>query len=1019
MNTSKILSSLEQPLGKEWRPLPFWFWNGDLSESGIREQLIEMKAQGIGGVMISPRQGMNVPYLSEAYFSLFRYAAVTARELDLSVWIYDEFPYPSGISGGEVLMRHPELRQTRLEHKSLESGGGKILWSLGRGVVLDIKAVPVVEGKEQWNKALDLRKQVGILPVTEVFQEDSGLTVYNLKRYFTHDPEMCLQTDLPEGVWHLTACIQTEIQDFKYYNGYIDPCDARTAAAFIETTHERYKDAVGDLFGSVIQGVFTDETGLLGDFPWTRLAPEAYRAAYGEDLCPRLCEIFSNDSENAPCLREKLYRVIHHMLQENYHHPLSEWCREHHLLYIAEVPGMRMSTQIYSDVTGGDFNHEKIGVPLDEIHDLHTANYRHNPTAISSLARQLGHGRALVESFHSIGWSMTLQDAKWGLDYITACGINWFNFHAFFYSTEGLRKYDAPPSQFCQNPYWKHYRLFSDFVARNSFISNHTEADVRIAILEPTTSLWRKRTNPFDDYVYAGNSPAEEARHEAIRNCWFRTRRALFHGQISFDHLDPEMLARASIREGRILIGKADYRLLIITESDVLEPETCQALLTFTKNGGSLISVGNAPDRLSDGTALPVELPFIARLSDQDEKALHEIARRYAEVPLCFIPEESASKSCISHLRLSDENEPWLFVANQEENVVEGKLLLSAPWHALWKISADGGRTALSMGPDGSVSLRLEAYESAWFAAVQHTLPEAMPLDRVELPLDGEWPCRLHDKNCLRLSFCDYSTDEKNWFRSDVKPFLHLVEKAGDLSGQAWKTSDYFGLPKRMQLRFPQNLHIRMRFEAADIPADLALSFEGKGILGETNILMNGHLLNDWQKTVSAGNTLFHCRISGYAQTGLNTLDLRITVHHEWEGLIDALFLEGSFSVERSGECPRIRKLEEKAVFNPETPSWAPHYTGEIEWKYQFNSTKNPSPVVLVPRGASRLANCISLSLNGTCLGARAFSPYGWIVPEKLLRDGMNEVTLVISNTLVHRYEGRSFDYQQHALVSR
>ena len=51
------------------------------------------------------------------------------------------------------------------------------------------------------------------------------------------------------------------------------------------------------------------------------------------------------------------------------------------------------------------------GLPLDMIHDLHTTTTA-TTTAIASLARQLGRRRALVESFHSIGWTMTLQDAN-------------------------------------------------------------------------------------------------------------------------------------------------------------------------------------------------------------------------------------------------------------------------------------------------------------------------------------------------------------------------------------------------------------------------------------------------------------------------------------------------------------------------------------------------------------------------------------------------------------------------------
>ena len=280
MNNIDIQKALISP-NADFRPLPFWFWNGELTVEEIDRQLAEMSAQGIGCVFISPRQGMSVPYLSKEYFELFRHAALTAHRMGMSTWIYDEFPYPSGISGGEVLMREPSLRQTTLEHVRAQETQGRVELSLGRGVVLDARAVPLEGDRADWTRALDLRPYIGIFPCETVFQEDSGLTSYNTKRYFTHAPEMRLSVTLPEGEWRVSACIQREIEDFKYYGGFIDPCDPNAAKVFLQTTHERYAAEMGDLFGTVIKGFFTDETGLLGRTV-SRHLPVVYRKRFSE-----------------------------------------------------------------------------------------------------------------------------------------------------------------------------------------------------------------------------------------------------------------------------------------------------------------------------------------------------------------------------------------------------------------------------------------------------------------------------------------------------------------------------------------------------------------------------------------------------------------------------------------------------------------------------------------------------------------------------------------------------------------
>lgn len=76
----------------------------------------------------------------------------------------------------------------------------------------------------------------------------------------------------------------------------------------------------------------------------------------------------------------------------------------------------------------------------------------------------------MIECFHSVGWSMTLQDAKWMIDRMAALGTNFYNFHAFFYTIGGLAKHDAPPSQFVQNPYWPYFRELGDYVGRISYL---------------------------------------------------------------------------------------------------------------------------------------------------------------------------------------------------------------------------------------------------------------------------------------------------------------------------------------------------------------------------------------------------------------------------------------------------------------------------------------------------------------------------------------------------------------------
>lgn len=108
----------------KYRIKPFWFWNGEMTKEEICLQIREMGEKGLGGMFICARQGMTVPYLSKEWFELIQFACREAKNQGLEAWLYDEYPYPSGMSGGEVLLEHPEAEHMRLCHKRLDVAGG-------------------------------------------------------------------------------------------------------------------------------------------------------------------------------------------------------------------------------------------------------------------------------------------------------------------------------------------------------------------------------------------------------------------------------------------------------------------------------------------------------------------------------------------------------------------------------------------------------------------------------------------------------------------------------------------------------------------------------------------------------------------------------------------------------------------------------------------------------------------------------------------------------------------------------
>ncbi|MGW9114090.1 hypothetical protein [Microbacterium sp. NPDC055683] len=93
-----------------------WAVNGALDVVELRRQLDDFAAAGLDGVVFHPRRYPDDPrYLGDDYLAIVSQVVRDARDRGLAFWIYDENGWPSGTVGGEMLRRHPALRQRWLD----------------------------------------------------------------------------------------------------------------------------------------------------------------------------------------------------------------------------------------------------------------------------------------------------------------------------------------------------------------------------------------------------------------------------------------------------------------------------------------------------------------------------------------------------------------------------------------------------------------------------------------------------------------------------------------------------------------------------------------------------------------------------------------------------------------------------------------------------------------------------------------------------------------------------------------
>ena len=558
---------------------PFWFWNGKMEDGEIARQVREMESQGIRGFFIHPRQGLSVPYLSEEWFRKVGIAVEEAKKHGLEVWLYDEYPYPSGVSGGQVLLDHPEFEAKSLKRLVMEECGPKSMEKvLPWGQVILAKAYPLHSDTNkkmdpvEWANPVDLAAFIGTGYRENIFQM-SGLTQYNRKRFFTGNPAKKLYWQAPEGRWHIEIILQTTVEHFKYFGKYIDTLNPNAIAYFIETTHEQYRKHFGPEFGKTIRGFFSDEvTAFPGSMPWSPTLPELFEKRNGYSLKDRLPALFERMGEDTDQVRYDYRSTVTDRFIQSYEIPIRDWCHNNHLLYAGEKPVMRSRQLKYFDIPGIDAGHQKVGsIPL-----IASPNYRANGKMAGSAAHFYKKPGALCECFHSIGWGMTLQDMKWVFDWLALQGICWFVPHAFFYTTDGLTKHDAPPSSFYQNPNWRYTGLLSDYAGKITEVITRSRREVPVLLLDPISSQWTAMGE-------------KRIVNKKLKEDFSALQRLLLSHHLDYYIIDPELLGQCTISDHCIQVNGEKFELLILPPMLNIEDDAYFKVKEYVENDGKLI----------------------------------------------------------------------------------------------------------------------------------------------------------------------------------------------------------------------------------------------------------------------------------------------------------------------------------------------------------------------------------------------------------------------------------------------
>lgn len=555
----------------EYRPMMFWVWNGEVTRERIDRDIAEMKDKGCGGFFIHPMgesfrlndfiEGQSPPYLSDEYFEVVQYTVERAAEEGLYAWLYDEGGWPSGSAQGHVVDGHPEL-------------AGKVL-----------SVVPGDEPKPEGTVAtVALREGLEPLVIS---------------------PESTRRPEPDASAVHIVA----------QRGGFaVDLMDPGAVARFIEVTHERYRECVGEHFGKTVPGMFTDESPVGGRVgtnrvPWTPRMLQAFQEDHGVNLQPLLPLLFSDEAlgfdprehygeEQLAAVRLAYADTWTRLYKEAYWDQINAWCDENGLLHVGHVGG-EDSLQDHRNHGFGEFFRTAgtLDVPgVDAIWRQlwHGKVNPHYPLFASSAAHQKAPsprgdawpktGLALTESFGVYGFGLSFADMKWVTDYQFVRGINIMCPMALSMYTEGGRLYRTMDYMGPGNPLWEHYGGYADYVGRLSVVGRAGQSMASVAVYYPVETLWADEPG-----VTAGS-------FEAL--CGL-----LEDQQVEFDLMGGDALLAADVGEEVLATPGAEYDLVIVPEMAVARTSVLRKLGAFRHAGGRIVFLGDGPQWAIEGCA--------------------------------------------------------------------------------------------------------------------------------------------------------------------------------------------------------------------------------------------------------------------------------------------------------------------------------------------------------------------------------------------------------------------------------
>lgn len=653
--------------------VPFWWWNGDdLNEERLLWQVRELHKKGISGVQVNYSHLDTSGWLTddkepglftEAWWKIYSRVSEECGELGMGIGLSTyTIDWPNGAHN-----LFYKLFYSKSELNAIELIAGERV-RLRSGETKTVAVAPGLFGSRAYS-IKDGVIQTGGVDLAP-FVEGGQLT-----------------WTAPEGEW--------EIWTFgsRPKSGSMNPLMEGAGQTIIDGFYQEFENRNAGKTSKGLNYFFNDELEVgFGKFAWNPDFPEEFRKRKGYDLIEVLPAMWADMGDITPKVRIDYADLRMSLMEERYFEPIYNWHTSRGIIFGCDNHGRGTDPHAYGDYFRASRWYSAPG------HDTPGGNADVIKGKVSSsIANLYQRPRVWLEGYHSLGWGATPERLMFATreNYLYGCTL--LNLHGLYYSTYGSHWEWAPPCYHFHMPYWDHMEVFLKYFDRLSYLMSQGHHVADVAVIYPVT--------PYE----------AEMNPEKARDTAFALGEKLMASGINFDFIDHQSLARAEVKDGRLVVesASASYQALMVPNMDALRWATIEKAAAFAQAGGTVLAVGGLPEATDRAGRNDPQLAELNRQAFKPECRLKDAGEAISIIRNAFVPDVRGLNGTVRALhRRVGPRDVYMVMDAKPGDVVEFRAKGAAEIWDPWKGRARPLQVVKETSSGTQVVLPLEGFEA-------------------------------------------------------------------------------------------------------------------------------------------------------------------------------------------------------------------------------------------------------------------------------------------------------------------